>query len=510
MDLETIKLTSSYTVILSEENNSDSVDAKFIICDFKPNGNNISLNRNTIENWLDTLLNKPVVGKVITRYDGKEDFSGHNAKIVEEIDEDGNKIKTIEFDTQAFGSFYSVQIETIDDIEYITANAKIWKRFKKAYKVFKNRVESKKGLKTSWEINVHESHKEKIKNKNIKVIDSGEFIGHAVLGENVQPAYKSSGVIDVASLEQDNEFFEALSQDMLSLSKGDYSEDKEDDVSIKDNIRTDKGGQEQMGKEDKIQTSDVTHEDLWTKVRRAINNANSDKYYYLSIIYPYNYTAIGYYWDRESQEDFVRFTYTVNSDDTVSITSQEEVKMKFVPVSELESQVSELQGKIDEAEKQIAEAGKLLTEVSKEKEDLEAKIAELEPFKEKVEQMEQAEKERELAEKKVELRTFALEDSLISEDELDSDEKLAQIFAELTLETFEASQEKIEIIKGRRAIEKYKASKNSQKDLNNESTDLETSEKHNNVKPKTDLNNGDGDKILVSATDIIKSLIGQK
>ncbi|GAA4880580.1 hypothetical protein GCM10023310_70990 [Paenibacillus vulneris] len=495
MNNETIKFTSSHVIILSEENSSDSVDAKFIICDFQPNGNDVSLNRDTIEEWLKTLINKPVVGKVVTRFDGKDDFSGHNVKVVEETDVDGNTIKTVEFDTNAFGSFYNVQIETVDDVEYITASAKIWKRFKKAYNVFKKRVESKKGLKTSWEISVHESHKEKIKNKNIKVIDYGEFIGHCLLGETIAPAYKSSGVIDVASEDHDTELVQALSQDIITLSSIEYesNENKE-------------GGEFEVAdkKDDTKQTSALTENDVYRKVRQAINNTSTDKYYYMSMLYPYEFKAIAYDWNREKDSDFVEFSYSVNSDDTVSIISKKEVEMVFQPKSSIDSQVSNLQTKLEESEKQIAEAGKLLTEAKKEKEGLEAQVSELLSYKDKVVEMEQAEKERELAEKKDTLKTFALEDSLISEEELKTDDKLVQIFAELTLDNFETSQEKIEVIKGRKAIAMFKENKELSNKENNE---VETSQVETLKRPKTDLNGSGNDGLMVSATDLIKSVL---
>lgn len=502
MEQETVKIISDYQIILSEDENSDTVDAKFIICDFDPNGNDVQLNRNTIEDWLDTLVNKPFVGKVVTRYDGKEDFSGHNVKIVEETDKDGQKYKTVEFDTHAFGTFYKAGIETIDEVEYITANAKIWKRFKKAFSVFKKRAESKKGLKTSWEISVSESHKEKIKNKNVKVIDSGVFIGHCALGENITPAYQSSGVIDVASLEQDEEFAQAFSSDVLSMSS-------EDDLittdinNLKENTSVSKRGSEKVDNKhiDTNQTSALTENDVYRKVRKAINNSSTDKYYYLSMIQPYEYKAYAYDWNREKDSDFIEFTYSVNSDDTISITSQQDVEMIFKPKTDIDSQLSEFQEKLSEAERQIAEAGKLLTDAKKEKEEIEAQVSQLQPFKDRVEEMEKAEKERELAEKKEELKTFALEDNLISEADLERDDQLTQIFAELTLDTYETSQEKIEVIKGRRAIAKFKESCTNQ--------DLETSQVQAIKKPKTDLNNSDSDAIKVSAKDIIKGWIGK-
>lgn len=499
--MDRIKLDSHFPVILSEDNSSDCADAKFIICDFSPNANNVSLNRDTIEDWLDTLVNKPVVGKVIKKIGGKDDFTGHNARIIEETDEDGNIIKSVEFDTNAFGTFYSVGIETIDDIEYIVAQAKIWKRFKRAYKVFEQRAKSKKGIKTSWEISVNESHSEKIKNKNIKVIDSGVFIGHAVLGADVQPAYKNSGLINVASELEDTELAEALSQDILAL-----AEKNETDNTPSENNESiySEGGNEQVDEGKILNTSALTENDVYRKVRKAINSTTQEKYYYMSMIYPYEYRAIAYDWNRDKDSDFIEFTYSVNSDDTVSITSQKQVEMVFVPKATVDTQVSELQEKLAEAESQIAEAGKSLTEISKQKEQLETTISELAPYRAKVEEMEQAEQQRILAEKKDELKTFALDADLITSEELEHDEELSTIFAELTLENLESSQSKIEVIKGRRAIEKFKHIKN---DTSN-TPELETSSKNDFKTVKSTLNNSDGDGVL-TASQIVKGFLGK-
>lgn len=496
MEQETIKITSNYNVILSEDENSDTADVKFIICDFNPNANKVSLNRDKIENWIETLLIKPLVGKIVTRFDGKRDFSGHNARVVVEKDKDGNEIKSIEFDTSAFGSFYEASIETIDDVEYIVAKAKVWKRFKEAYQVFKKRAKSKKGLKTSWEISVVESHQETIDGENIKVIDDGIFIGHALLGEFVTPAYKSSGVLEVAATQiTDDEFANALSQDIMLISES--SQESE-------NIVSNEGGIE-MPKNKENVLSALTDNDLYSKVRKAINSVDENKWFYISQLYPYEYKAVAYTWDRTSEEDYVQFTYVVNSDETISITAQEDVKMVFVKKEEIDTQISELQDKLSSTEKEIAEAGKSITELTKEKETLESQIAELTPYKEKVEEMEVAEKERQLSEKTEELKSFALEDDLITSEELENDEHLSVIFAELTLENYELSQEKIEVIKGRKAIQKFKENKlSSTKD-----SELETSEVKTQSKAKTDLSSSDSGEVL-SAMDIMKSYINKK
>lgn len=503
-----VEILSDHNIEFSENTNSDTADVKFIICDFNPNGNNVSLNRDTIDNWLDTLKFKPVVGKVVTRFDGKRDFSGHNVKIVDDIDENGDTVKTVEFDTSAFGSFYDVSIEEIDEKEYIVASAKLWKRYKEAYKIIKDRVNSKKGVKTSWEISVSDYHQETIDGKDVKVVNDAVFLSHCVLGEFVNPAYKESKILEVANKVNfvDEELSNALLSDILSSNLDEEIDNNIEEIHIESS--NNEGSNEELSKNKKVveDTQDVsalTDNDVYTKVRRAINNLNEDKHYYVSILYPYEFTAIAYTWERETEEDFVKFQYTVNSDDTISITSQTDVKMTFVEKETLDNQLSELNEKVKEYEADIAEAGKSITTLTKEKEDLETQISELNKYKKQVEEMEKAENERILSEKKEELKSLALEDELIESSELEEDETLKQIFSELTLENFETSQEKIEVIKGRRAIEKFKQSKQV------EESELETSEsKESKANPKRNLN--DSDEMLVSAFDAVKNYLSKK
>lgn len=478
------------------------------------NANNVLIEEDEGEKYHSTIVGYPILAHLKYDKNGKpDDFGGHELRA-----KYNSKTKKVEyyFATFPIGSVTDSWVEERDVEGYtgkkkvIMIKSKLWKsRFPEYFKVF-DKLWEKGGISSSWEISSSDVEKT---NKG-KILKAFEFIGNCLLGSTVQGAVKGAGVLEVASEDENNyELSNALLNDIMNSKHNGISipnSTNEDLVVDNVDFSNNEGGNE-LDKDEQVKTSAVTHEDLWTKVRRAINNTNSDKYYYVSIIYPYTFEAYGYNWDRASQEDFVKFNFTVNSDDTVSITSQEDVKMKFVPVSEIDSQVAELQGKIDEAEKQIAEAGKLLTEATKEKETLESQIAELTPFKEKVEQLEQAEKERVLAEKKEELKTFALEDELISAEELDTDEKLVNIFAELTIEDFESAQEQIEVIKGRKAIQKFKENKETtNKQVDSQDSNLETSEKQSNKKPKTDLNTSDSDAIFVSAVDIVKSMISKK
>ncbi|MGG1663084.1 hypothetical protein [Brevibacillus sp. NRS-1366] len=444
MNKEIIKIISTHNLIISESDNNDTLDAKFIICDFCPNKNDVMLNRDTIDTWIDTLQIKPLVGKVITKSNGTQDFSGHNVKLVKKVDDDGNEYTDIEFDTSAFGSFYSSSIETMDEHEYIVASAKIWKRFSQAHDVIKRRIDSKKGIKTSWEIQVIESHYETINNKQIKVIDKGVFIGHALLGENVDPAYDSSGILQVASVEEvDTELAEALANDIKKA-------EREDEAKMP---------------KSQTDTSALTTRDLHQKVYEALNPKgwNSNPYYSVWEIYPEEHKVLAYDIDRTSEDEYMVFTYSVN-EDVISVGEGTVTKL---------SNILAEKKLVDDQEfsKILSEKDEALVSASEKVKDLQAQVDELTPYKERVESLEQAERDQKHAEKMEDLKEIAMKGGLISKQELDTSEEIKSMI--------EALDEKgIKAVIAERFIKR----------LEENSPTVVTSEKQNKNNVKTNIN----------------------
>ena len=106
--MDKLYLYSSMTYCCASEESNDHPDvfkAKFVVSDFSVNRNNVKLNQNTFPTWMNTLVGKPLVGKLATPIIGEADFTGHNMKETYIIDKDGNKQKTYEFDTQALGVY---------------------------------------------------------------------------------------------------------------------------------------------------------------------------------------------------------------------------------------------------------------------------------------------------------------------------------------------------------------------------------------------------------------------
>lgn len=206
-------ILNSLGIELSEnEEDRDYLNIKFILCDFKPNGNNVMLNRATIDGWLQTLVNKPIVGKI-----SGNDFTSH-------------QYKNGKFGTDAFGVFTKVYISTLEDgNEYIISEGMIWKRFAKATQIIQSKISRGQTIPSSWELSNKAFHTEEIEGKQIRVIDDAVFLGHAILGHNVPPAYDCSKVLDVAEQtleEQFIEFSQALQEDINNIKGGEEMENE--------------------------------------------------------------------------------------------------------------------------------------------------------------------------------------------------------------------------------------------------------------------------------------------
>ena len=420
-------------VYLSENSNPDSYIAKFIICDFGRNKNGVALDRNTIENWMSTLKNKPLVGKIKMRYDGEYDFTGHNVREVEKVDENGNKYREVEFDTEAFGTFFDVAIETINDKEYIVASCEIWKRFTKACEIIVNRIQEG-SLSTSWEISVEKSTQGIIDGLMTKIIQAGRFIGHCLLGKNVSPAYDSSGLLEIASTNYDMEFAEALSQDILSQGLDKENEAKEEN-NLQSNIETQVAEEnveetvvetpvadttesstetEVTENKDETEVSQLTEYDLRKKICEACR-AKLDKWCWISFHFPVEKEVWLEVDGRESELDFVRMTYTVEND-TITVSDPEDVKLT-VSIAEVNTKIAELEAEVSTKDEAIIKSGE---EIAR----LKTEISELSPFKEKFEKAEQERIENELKEKKETIISSITKSGLITREEIEASEEL--------------------------------------------------------------------------------------
>ena len=458
--MEHITLYSSQVYLAEDNSNPDSYIAKFIICDFGRNKNGVALDRNGIEDWLSTLKNKPLVGKIKMKYDGTYDFTGHNVKMVEKIDSDGNKYQEVEFDTDAFGTFFDVSIETINNQEVIVASCEIWKRFTKACEIIVSRIKDGT-LHTSWEIAIEKYHQGIVDGLMTKIVDLGRFIGHCLLGKQVAPAYDSSGLLEIASANYDVEFAEALSQDIISQGLDIKNQEKEENILKKDenitlssdenvdgvttteevstnesvetesvseteNVDNTEDTSEEKDEKDveededeketssETETSALTEWDLRMKISYACRGKVRD-WCWVAYMFPEDHVVWCTYDDAESELDYLKFTYSVENDE-VSVSEPEKVRLTVVP-----AKINEV---VSDYEKTIAEKDELIVKASSEITELKAQNTELSQYKEKFTQMEQEKAEAELAQKKEDLIASVVKSGQITREEIESSEEL--------------------------------------------------------------------------------------
>lgn len=380
-----IERFDSNRVWLSETEDQDALYAKFLICDFSTNLNRVRINRDRIEEWMETLKDEPLVGKIVVHADGARDFTGHNAKVVKRTDDNGDEVEAVEFDTSAFGTFIDVGIETIDDAECIVATAKVWKRFHDASSLIKKRCKTGE-LHTSWEISVDEYSNVVEDGEPVKVIDSGRFIGHCLLGKNVLPAYPTSGLLDVAEADEDQMLLDAIVRE----------------VSISEVNGNPSPATEQSAK---------TEYDLMRLIGDALRR-NVQGWSYIAFWFPEERAA----WCKTDgctgDLDYVLVKYTVQADESVTIDSMTPVTLT-VSVSEINSS--------------IASMNEAVAQLNGENVKLRAEIETLNVYRQEHEEAEAARVKREHDEAVSALRQYVVDSGMFTEDEISGEELSALI-----------------------------------------------------------------------------------
>lgn len=498
--------------------------AKFVICDFSVNGNQVALNRETIESWMSTLVGNPLVGKLVVAPKGELDFSGHNMKVVTRKDADGNEYKTAEFDTDAFGSFQSVGIEKIDDTDFIVASCKIWKRYPKACATILRRIESGT-LNTSWEIDVLKAHKGIVGGRMAKIIDDGVFTAHCLLGANVEPAYKCSKLLEVAETDFGLELANAYIEDTKEISNIESNEkeaknlelnkDKETQTAQIENpteieqaeqtatesttepttqaepdVQTsEEGGEtppqtepetgtEPAGEpEPAPETSSLTGRDLYMKLEDAVSKISSD--YYMTDMFPEDHTIwckkLGYM----NELDYIMFPYTVEGDE-VSLGEPQNITLT-VSISDVNTKIAELNNTI----------ASLNTELQSAKE----KVASLAPYKDQAEKAEAEKAAAELAQKKEDLRQYALSSKMITEAEVSEGGNYASLIENL-------DETGIKSVIAERCVEAAKKAPAEKK--------IETSEVHKPESIKLNLNETKYNTTSANKRDAWREYLGKE
>lgn len=432
MNQENIILNSTPIEISEFKNHYEATFLISVLDEYNLNG--AMIEKEDGEKYHKTIVGYPILAYLKYDKDGKpDDFGGHEVRA-----KYNTETKEIEyyFATHPIGSVIDSwvedrQVEGYDgEKSVIMIKTKLWKsRFPEYFKVF-DKLWASGQLSSSWEI----SPSKVLKTTKGRILKVFEFIGNTCLGKTVQGAVTGAGVVEVSEKDDSNyELSNAILKDFKSNNSQELSELGEnpiDDINLKENKGGINGMSEKL-KEDNAEVSAITENDLHSKVRKAINATNKDKWYQVSRLYPLEYRCVAYDWEAESEDDYVEFTYSVNSDETVSITSQKDVKMMFMPKESFDSQMAEIEAKKEELEKELSEKTDALVKLGEQVTQLNDQISELTPFKEQVEEAERVAKEQEIAQQKEDLKVFAMKGGYISKEEIETSEEIKGYIEEL-------------------------------------------------------------------------------
>lgn len=420
------------SVEVAEHVDGEDLVLKICLCDFSVNANSVQLNRSTIENWMSTIVDAPIVAAVkVNPVTGKRDFTGHAAKIA--IGADGKK--ELVFDSSAYGTITECAIEEINGTEYIVISAKIWSRFKSVVDLILSRIDNG-GLNTSWEIEVSESHVD----GSTKVIDAGRFIGHALLGNGVEPAYQCSRLLEVASEEElvvDDEFAQAFANDFDAQEKdGEQMKKKTDDFEVivetaedtppedekvetpeepEEDASKDEEEKEKKAEEAETESASLTEWDMRDKLSRACSAKLNTDWAWVAFWFPSENKCWTRYPNAPSELDYAEFDYVV-SDDEISVSDPTYITLIASPRA--------MSAKLIANSAALTKANELV-------QSLTAQVEALGSYKEAYER-DLAEKEAaEKAEKQKALSTMLVKSGHVTEEELSTSDEIKEIVSTL-------------------------------------------------------------------------------
>lgn len=420
---DNVKIISSQIELAEKESNGD-LRLKMLICPLDTvNANGVKLESATIGDWVGTLVNQPVQAKINRNGD---DFEGHNAKIVTEIGEDGMPHKKMLLGTYSYGTFTDVSVEDNN----ILATATVWaERYPTVGSIIERRLDNG-GVRGSWEIAVNDAE---VSDDGIKSIKNGRFLGFALLGEKVQPAFKDAGILEVA------EFDDGIDEELAAATLTDNVEELSEDVEMNEEIVI---GQEELIEEpvqeevskavEELQTgtaeqeqeqpveehdpeeetaeqqeevSAITDRDLRDGIEKAYHDAFG---YWPWVCYLFvdEHRALLKTDKCEGELTFESIAYEFEGEDVI-LTPEGLVQLVVSPLA-INEEIERRDGAIAEATAKIAE--------------LNSQIAELTPFKEEAERIRAEKEAEELAEKRNEIRSYLIKTGLVKDDELASED----------------------------------------------------------------------------------------
>ena len=416
---------SSNVIELSEHKTYIELTRRLCYYDY-PNLNGVQLNSDTAEERAQTLLMQPVVAKY-KKFQNKDDLGGHECS----VDRKGN----VTFGTVPIGVNVSVEIKkdtvSINDNAVETpclfATSRIWTRNKNVCSAIK-RLFAEGKLHSSWEI-----LSEKVEyTDNVKILKDYVFEADALLGSTSNPAYGECATTLCVASTDDPELLlsEAIAND-FNIENSETKEDKTLDIKENESIATSETenvntitnevtetSETEVNTENKetniensetVEVSALTDRDIRCKIEKLCRDKLC--YCWVAFMFPAENYVLVEYDGRESELEYMKFTYAVNGDD-VTISEPEKIRLA-VSVANINSEISEKNDVIIKANEEIT--------------SLKAEVENFAKYKEMFEKAELEKAEKELAEKQENLKKYAVKSGYITLDEIETSEEIKKL-----------------------------------------------------------------------------------
>ena len=435
---------SSNVIELSEHKTYIELTRRLCYYDY-PNLNGVQLNSDTAEEKAQSLLMQPVVAKY-KRIRNKDDLGGHECS----VDNHGN----VTFGTVPIGVNVAVEIknDTVNinnntvETPCLFATSRIWTRNKNVCSAIK-RLFAEGKLHSSWEILTENAEYV----NNVKILKDYVFEADALLGSTSNPAYGECATTLCVASAEDPEIL--LSEAIANDFNIDNSETKEDKtLKIKENesvvtsenenadvvtdevvetsqetenvettetnndtetetvsTSSEEESHEVVDNSETIDVSALTVRDLRCKIEKACRD--KIRYCWVAFMFPTENYVLVEFDERESELEYMKFTYTVNGED-VTVGEPEKVKLA-VSVANINSEISEKNDAIIKANEEITA--------------LKSEVETLTKYKEMFEQAEAEKAANELAKKKKCLSEYAVRSGYISSEEIESSEEIKKL-----------------------------------------------------------------------------------
>ena len=438
---------SSNVIELSEHKTYIELTRRLCYYDY-PNLNGVQLNSDTAEEKAQSLLMQPVVAKY-KRIRNKDDLGGHECS----VDNHGN----VTFGTVPIGVNVAVEIknDTINinnntvETPCLFATSRIWTRNKNVCSAIK-RLFAEGKLHSSWEILTENAEYV----NNVKILKDYVFEADALLGSTSNPAYGECATTLCVASAEDPEILlsEAIAND-FNIDNSETKEDKtlkiikNESVTASENENTDvvtdevvetsqetiaidtaetdsetseveKSNSESVDDNDSdeksedtqtVEVSELTVRDLRVKIEKLCRA--KIRYCWVAFMFPNEKYVLVECDDRESELEYMKFTYEVNGDE-VTIGEPEKVKL-VVSVANINDEIAEKNNAIIKANEEIV--------------SLKSENENLMKYKEMFEKSEAEKAEQELAKKKECLRKYAIKSGYISSEEIETSDEIKNL-----------------------------------------------------------------------------------